>query len=473
MMATPSSEHSTTEALPTPTPLQGLAFGCFWAFNLVNSSRILELEFAGLHIPLVLGAAAAVFAVLGGGLGRIFRSTIGILMIALTVLYAANVPFSFWRAGSLSTFTGTWLKSALVFLIAGLVATTLRRCRWALYSIAMGAVLETAVIGGLGTVHEGRLVLTQGSLANPNEIANGLLLGLPCLGLMFVDSRAGKVRKLLLGAAIVGVLVILLRTGSRGGLIGLAAIAVSVFRRVSLPGKVLMVLAVGVLVVAAAALLPGELEIRYATIFSSAEATSDNRLGAPEAAALGDAVGSTLARKALFLRSLQVTMEHPITGCGIGQFGAYTAGLDTDAGKRAGWQGTHNTYTQVSSEAGIPALIVYMALLVSCFRGVGACYRRARRIPSTRARDIANIAYALRTALWAYAIATLFSYVAYSTTLPLIAGLTLGFFAAAQPELALAEREMAEAGAASVAWAGPGRWPLLAGSRPVYRAESR
>ena len=99
MMATPSSEHSTTEALPTPTPLQGLAFGCFWAFNLVNSSRILELKFAGLHIPLVLGAAAAVFAVLGGGLGRIFRSTIGILMIALTVLYAANVPFSFWRAG--------------------------------------------------------------------------------------------------------------------------------------------------------------------------------------------------------------------------------------------------------------------------------------------------------------------------------------------------------------------------------------
>jgi hypothetical protein len=67
------------------------------------------------------------------------------------------------------------------------------------------------------------------------------------------------------------------------------------------------------------------------------------------------------------------------------------------------------------------------------------------------------MAYVLRTSLWAYAISTIFTYVAYSSGLPLIAGLTVGFIAAAQPELALAEREMLEAGAASVAGIGPGR----------------
>jgi len=150
-------------------------------------------------------------------------------------------------------------------------------------------------------------------------------------------------------------------------------------------------------------------------------------------------------------------MEHPLVGCGIGQFGGYTAGVDTEAGTRAGWQGTHNTYTQVSSEAGIPALIAYLVLLVSCFRSVGACYRRAVKIQTTRARDVANVAYALRTWLWTYAVFTMFTYVAYSAALPLIAGLTVGFFAIAQPELALAEREAAEAGTASVAGIGPGR----------------
>lgn len=457
MIATPSSVHSTTEALPTPTPLQSLAFYCFWVFNLVSCSRILDLKFYSLHIPLILGATATLGAVLGGGVGRTIRSTIGMSMTALTVLYAANVPFSSWRGGSLSTFAGSWLKSALVFLIAGSVVMTLRHCRWALYSIAMGAALAAVLIDWKGTMVDGRLALTQGSYSNPNEIAFGLVLGLPCLGLMFVDSRAGKFRKLLIGAAILATLVVLLRTGSRGGLISLVVVGFCVFWRVSLPGRVLMVLAMVVLAAMAEALLPGGLQRRYATIFSDTEAASDDQFKAADAAVLRGAVSSTGTRRALFLRSLKVTLEHPLFGCGIGQFGAYTAGLDAEAGLRSGWQGTHNTYTQVSSEAGIPALIVYLTLLVSCFRSVGACYRRAVRIPTTRARDIANMAYTLRTSLWAYAVFTVFSYVAYSAWLPLIAGVTVGFFAAAQPELALAERELAEGGAASVAQIGPGR----------------
>jgi O-antigen ligase len=450
MMATPSSVYSATEAIPTPTPLQNLAFYCFWVFNLVNYSRVLELSSHSFHIPLILGAIASLCAVLGGGLGRTLRSTLGICIILLTALYAANVPFSFYRSGSLGLFTGEWSKSVLLFLIAGSVVMSLRQCRWALYSIAMGAALETVIVAWKGTMIDGRLALANGSFANPNTIAGGVLWGLPCLGLMFADSRAGKFRKLLVGAMIVGALMVLLRTGSRGGLIGLVVVVFCVFLRVSLPQKVLMVLALGVLVAIVGALLPDVVERRYATIFSDAEAASDDQLSAQDVAALGGAIGSSRARKALFLRSLKVTMEHPIMGCGIGQFGAYTAGLDSQAGMRASWQGTHNTYTQVSSEAGIPALVVYMVLLVSCFRSVGACYRRAVQIDTMRARDIANVAYALRTWLWVYAISTIFSYIAYSSALPLIAGLTLGIVGAAQPELALAEREMAEAKAASV-----------------------
>jgi O-antigen ligase len=457
MMATPSNGQSNTWALATPTPLQGLAFGCFWLFNVAVYSRALDLKFYSLHIPFILGTIACLGAVLGGGLGRTLRSTLGMWMIALTGLYAANVPFSYWRSGSLSVLRGEWLKSVLVFLIGGSVVVTLRHCRWALYSVAVGAALATVLVGWKGTVIDNRLALAQGSYANPNEFAFGLLQGLPGLGLMFTDSRAGKFRKLLAGAAIAGALAVLLRTGSRGGLIGLVVVGLCVFLRVSLPKKVLMVLAVGVLVAIAGALLPDVLQRRYATIFSDTEATSDDQLGAPDAAAGDIGLGSARARKALFLRSLQVTMEHPIMGCGIGQFGTYTAGLDTEAGRLASWTGTHNTYTQVSSEAGIPAFIVYLALLVSCFRSVGACYRRAVRIQTTRARDIANVAYALRTSLWMYAVSTVFTHVAYSSWLPFIAGLTVAFLAAAQPELALAEREMAEAGAASVAGIGPGR----------------
>jgi hypothetical protein len=200
--------------------------------------------------------------------------------------------------------------------------------------------------------------------------------------------------------------------------------------------------------------MPGSLKDRYATIFSDDESIGDDQQSAQDAVVLGEAIGSSRARKALLLRSLKVTMEFPISGCGIGQFGNYTAGLDHEEGRHAGWQGTHNTYTQVSSEAGIPALIVFLVLVVSCFRSLGACYKRAARIQAAWARDIANMAYALRTSLWGYAVCATFSYVAYDPTLPVIAGLTVGVVGAAQWELARAEREMAERGEASVVVSG-------------------
>jgi O-antigen ligase len=464
MIATPGNGQSDTWASPAPTALQGLAFGCFWLFNVAVYSRVLDLKFYSLHLPLILGTIATLGVVLGGGLGRTLRSKFGMLIIALTGLYAATVPYSVWRSGSLDVLRVEWAKSVLVFLIAGSVVMTLRQCRWAMYSVAVGAALATVLVGWKGTVIDNRLVLAQGSYANPNEFAFGLLQGLPGLGLMFTDFRAGTVRRFLAGAAIVGAVAVLLRTGSRGGLIGLAVVGFCVFWKVSLPRKVLLVLAVGVLVALAGALLPEVLARRYATIFSDAEATSGDPLKASDAAALGGALGSSHARRALFLRSLKVTLEHPLMGCGIGQFGIYTGGVDTQAGRLASWSGTHNTYTQVSAEAGIPAFIVYMALLTGCFRSVGACYRRAVRIGTARARDIAHVAYALRTSLWTYAIATVFTFVAYSPWLPFLAGITVAFLAAAQPELALAEREMAEAGAVSVPRVVPGR----EGKRAVY-----
>ena len=331
---------------------------------------------------------------------------------------------------------------------------TLRHCRWALYSIATGTALGAVLVSWKGMIERGRLTMERGAFGNSNEIAFDLLLGLPLMGLMFIDSHAGKFRRSLIGAAIIIALVVLLRTGSRSGLIGLAIVGFFVFRAVSLPGKIMLVLAVGVLVAIAGALLPGSLRERYTIMFSDDASADDDRQSIEEARALGDAIGSSQSRRALFLRSLKVTMKFPILGCGIGQFGPYTAGLDREAGVRPSWQGTHNTYTQVSSEAGIPALIVFLVLMVSCFRVLGTCYRRAVRIQTASARDIANMAYALRTSLWAYAVGAIFTYVAYSATLPVIAGLTVGIVGVAESELAGAEREMAEKGAASIAGVG-------------------
>ena len=73
-----------------------------------------------------------------------------------------------------------------------------------------------------------------------------------------------------------------------------------------------------------------------------------------------DATGSAWARKHLFMLSLSTTMEHPLFGIGPGNF-AIVSGS---------WHGTHNTYTQFSSEAGIPSLMLFALILWSCLRNL-------------------------------------------------------------------------------------------------------
>src|SRR5207249_4894978 len=60
-------------------------------------------------------------------------------------------------------------------------------------------------------------------------------------------------------------------------------------------------------------------------------------------------------------QSIRYTLEYPIFGLGLGNFGVASG---TDVGRPEAWRTTHNTYTQISSEAGIPALMLFVGLLL-------------------------------------------------------------------------------------------------------------
>ena len=73
------------------------------------------------------------------------------------------------------------------------------------------------------------------------------------------------------------------------------------------------------------------------------------------------AVESTEARKLLFQRSLRATVERPLFGVGPEQFPNYRGkGGRAQETREVLWYGTHNSYTQISSESGIPAIIFYV-----------------------------------------------------------------------------------------------------------------
>ena len=81
---------------------------------------------------------------------------------------------------------------------------------------------------------------------------------------------------------------------------------------------------------------------------------------------VSSAYGSAEQRQHLFWRSLEVTLEHPLFGVGPGNFP-----IISDS-----WLVTHNSYTQMSSEGGIPALVLYVMVLWAGFKNLkklGSC----------------------------------------------------------------------------------------------------
>jgi O-antigen ligase len=99
---------------------------------------------------------------------------------------------------------------------------------------------------------------------------------------------------------------------------------------------------------------PGVFWDRIQTIWGGSISTSNaNAASAKE---------STDERENLLQNSIKYTLQNPFFGVGIGNFPVYNGNMlhRSDA-----WYGTHNTYTQASSEAGIPALLLLLFLLAT------------------------------------------------------------------------------------------------------------
>jgi O-antigen ligase len=455
MFATPGAVDKVPHEIE-PTPMLKIGFYAFCLFNLAYYSRFFEWKLTILHIPLITSSIALLGAAMDGRLLSTFRSKIGICMAGLTIIYTIGVPLSSWRGRSFQTLTGEWLKAVIAFMIAGALLVTFRQCRTALNSIGWGVALASLLAIYLGRSESGRLQVGSGTLSNANELAFILLLGLPFLWLMASDSDASKLKRLLAFFFTLSTIYASVRTGSRAGLIGLCVLFLLFFLRANIIGKLALAVGIGALGVSVVTFFPSVVQ-RYTTMFKGADALSQAH-NAQEASTLGAAVGSSEARRRLLINSLKVTAAHPLMGVGIGAFGAYMAREEAAEGIIPRYQGTHNTYTQVSSEAGIPALILFLGIIVFSFRGLRKSFKRGKASPTKTGRQVANVCYALMSTLTAYSVCVFFDYVAYDATLPVLAGFAIALGDATRNALEVAEHNQASAPVAAQTVVFPLRW---------------
>jgi len=412
------------------SPFQQLGFQCLLVFLFLAYSRIFDVKFAFLHITGISYRLMFAMVILSRAFVPALKTNIGRAMLGFTICFAASVPFSMWKGGSLPLFRDGWLTFSFVgFLAAAGLVTNYAQARKAISSLTWALFVFVIIANVFGSMDSGRLFLEQGKFANPNEMAQALLIGMPLWYAKLTDSGFGF-KKLFAVGVMVLMLLTVFRTGSRGAMIAFVMMGLFMFLRGSVMAKMQMLLGLILLIGLVMAIMPGKLVSRYKTI--AEDQVDDDEM---DSRMRDSALNSTQSRKALLRNSLLFTMRHPLFGVGPGMFVVADNAEAQSRGLRKGqWLGTHNSYTQVSSELGIPALCFFVAAIMMSLKGTYQLYKRTRGDPRTA--DIGNLALGLHYAMIIYAVSILFEHIAYTVMLPVFGGLCAVLVRTSEAEIA-------------------------------------
>jgi O-antigen ligase len=406
-----------------PTQIDSLQKVGFWGavFVLfVAHSRVFEFVLLTYHIPAITLGLAIVLAILTGGLRRSLSNPIGICFLLLTFWMILGIPFAVWRGGAVRVLLDGWIRALPIYLIiVGLVVTS-GQLRRMFYVMAYSVAILTVLVLAFGSTESGRLMLPgRGKFANPNDLAAILVIALPFWWFILTSARTSRVGRVFALPTMGVMLVVMLKTGSRGGMLGCLAVVAILFLSSPFVYKLQIAGAVLVLGVLAALFMPASLKERYFTVFEAGDETHQTEA---DSNLEQSAVSSAFARRETLMESIRVTLQHPLFGVGAGQFAVAEDELARARGQLKGsWAVTHNSYTQVSSETGIPGLLFYLGALVWCFKMVSACRLGGNR-GSPEALDVAEMAGSLRLALVGFSVCAFFMSIAYQIYLPVLAG---------------------------------------------------
>jgi O-antigen ligase len=267
-------------------------------------------------------------------------------------MIALSIVFSVWKSQSLKFILWTAPLMLLVFVLVSKAGASLRGLRqMTLALVACGAVLACGALLG----YAGGRAQTSRTL-DANDLAYVLITLLP-LAIALAAARSG-VRRWLMLAAAGFIFAAALLTQSRGGLIGIAAIALYVAlagihmdgssTRLPLASLVARTVILGIVAVGTWALLPADARERFSSI---SDVKSDYNYAGQ----------SRTGRIEIWKRNLGALARRPI-GHGVATFQA------VDGNNGGTYLTAHNSIVQASVEIGVLGGVLFVGLYVLAWR---------------------------------------------------------------------------------------------------------
>ena len=313
------------------------------------------------------------------------------LIILLALIGLIGVPLAIDKSEAWENFI-QFLKVVVMFIVMVNVIRTERRLKALIFlGLAAGCLVSVAAVndyrlGQLNLVDERVVGIIGGMFENPNDMALYLVMMVPLAVALLLGAR-GMIKKIIYAACILVMIAATLVTFSRGGFIGLICVLLVMawkFGRRHRLGVVLCSFLCGGFMLI---LLPGALVERLTSMYGT---------GSDESA-----LASAVSRQALLFRSVWISVRNPLLGIGMGNFHIVSIRE----------QVSHNAYTQVSAEIGIPALILYVMLMVTAFKRLRQIERET--LATRHNSHFYYLAIGLQASLIGYMVSSFFASVAF------------------------------------------------------------
>ena len=373
----------------------GLAFILFgiWSFITLCRPQDYFAILAMVRPSLLFGLIALLAFLLGTGYRKsILRAGQFRLFLALIVIMIIGIPFSYYRSASLKEVFYYASVSMIFFVLLYHFVNTVDKLKSLLFAYCCGASIYAIYALVFGKITGERIAF--GTMFDPNDIAF-FIINFIAFNFMFLASKTTLLKRLIVIANIIVCLVVLFKTGSRGGFVACIAlftylmfvrtrtVNVSFLKKAFLFFMALMVL--------------WTISMNTERYRSILDVSTDYN------------VVDETGRLAIWKMGMRMMLSNPLTGVGMGRF---YEGVGRDRQERGllswRWQAAHNSFVQIGAETGLIGFIIFILLSCRVFLIAG---RTAAR---SRSEDLVRISEMTRAGFLGHVVSAMFLSQAYS-----------------------------------------------------------
>lgn len=297
---------------------------------------------------------------------RLLRSPLLSLLLVLLGLIVVGLPFSIRPGRTFHFIVWDFVPNLLMVVVVVGSVRRLKDLTWLAGAHIAGAAVYCAFVALTFRVDASTGRLGDIVYYDANDLALALVCTFPFV-LFFLRSSAPWLQRWVIIPILLLMLVVFVRTGSRGGLFGLFTIslcALFTYRAIKLPVRVFAISA-GVL---GLVLFGGDAYwARMRTVLSPHEDYN---------------MTSETGRLNVWKNGLSLMGKHAVVGVGARCYAPANGTLSALAEARrsrgfdAPWEVAHNSYVEIGVELGVPGLLVFLGML---FSGIRSTWRMSTR----------------------------------------------------------------------------------------------